>query len=185
MKYNRYTSHFIGLVHINLIVISTWQLCPMHICMLQVGRWCWHTNFAYYSCCIEMTLTVYVCISFLLVSADQIWVAIRVHISLVVVLILIIYLLNSEGLEPGPTYLSWSNMFFLQQPSLICKQIMCSIRFLHFSIFYVIKMHRIESYLYYSCSYVIYNIIIYVRFAFISFHFHVIELRNYIIENVL
>ena len=124
IKYNRYTSHFIGLVHINLVVISTWQLCPMHICMLQVGRWCWYTNFAYYSCCIKMTLIVYAWISFLLVSADQIWVAIHVHISLVVALILIICLLNSdliwnsEGLEPGPTDLSWSNMFFLQQTSL-------------------------------------------------------------------
>ena len=121
MKYNRYTWRFIGLVHINL-VFSTWQLHPMHICMLQVGSW--YTNFAYCSCCIEMTLIVYVWISFLLVSADQIWVAICVHISLVVVMILIICLLNSdhiwnsEGLEPGLTYLSWSNMFFLQQPSL-------------------------------------------------------------------
>ena len=26
-----------------------------------------------------------------------------------------------------------------------CKQIMCSIRFRHFSIFYVIKMHKIEA----------------------------------------
>ena len=124
LKYNRYTLHFIGLVHINLVVISTWQLHPMHICMLQFGRWCWYTNFVYYSCCIEMTLIVYVWISFLLISAEQIWVAIRVHISLAVVLILIICLLNSdlvwnsEGLEPGPTYLSWSNMFFLQQPSM-------------------------------------------------------------------
>ena len=105
MKYNRYMSHFIGLVHINHVVISTWQLHPMHICMLQVGRWCWYTNFAYYSCCIEMTLIVCVWISFLLVSADQIWVAIRVHISLGVVLILIICLLNSEGLEPGRTFI--------------------------------------------------------------------------------
>ena len=81
IKYNRYTSRFIVLVHINLVVISTWQLRPMHICTLQVGRWSWSTNFAYYSCCIKMTLIVYVWISFLLVSADQIWVAIRVHIS--------------------------------------------------------------------------------------------------------
>ena len=113
MKYNRYTSYFTGLVHINLVVISTWQLHPMHICMLHVGRWCWYTNFAYYSCCIQMTLIVYAWISFLLVSADQIWVAMRVHISLAVVLILIIFLLNSdlvwifEGLERGPTYLWW------------------------------------------------------------------------------
>ena len=126
MKYNRYTLHCIGLVHINLVVISTWQLRPMHICMLQVGRWCWYTNFAYYSCCIEMTLIVYVWISFLLVSADKIWVAIRVHISLVVVLILIICLLNSEGLEhgelePGPTYLSWSNMFLFTTAKLVSK----------------------------------------------------------------
>ena len=81
MKYNRYTSHFIGLVHVNLVVISTWQLRPMHICMLQVGRWCCYTNFAYYSCCIEMTLIVYVWISFLLFSANQIWVAMCPHIS--------------------------------------------------------------------------------------------------------
>ena len=60
MKYNRYMSHFIPLVHINLVVISTWQLRPMHICMLQVARWCWYTIFAYYSCCIEMTLIVYI-----------------------------------------------------------------------------------------------------------------------------
>ena len=39
--------------------------------------------------------------------------------------------------------------------------------------------------LYYNCSYVIYKIIIYVWFAFISFHVHAIELRIYIIENVL
>ena len=127
MKYNRYTSHFIGLVHINHIVISTWQLRPMHICMLQVGRWCWYTNFASHSCCIEMTLIVYVWISFLLVSADQIWVAIRVHISLVVVFILIICLLNSdlvwnsEGLEPGPTYLTWSNIFLFTTAKLVSK----------------------------------------------------------------
>ena len=77
---------FYWLVHINLVVISTWQLHPIHICMLQVGRWCCYTNFACYSCCIEMTPIVYVWILFLLVSAEQIWVAMRVHISLLVVL---------------------------------------------------------------------------------------------------
>ena len=117
MKYNRYTSHFIGLVHINLVVISTWQLLPMHICMLQVGRWCWYTNFAYFSCCIDTD-----CLRLDLVSSRFCRANLSCytcpHIYLVVVLILIICLLNSEGLEPGPTYLSWSNMFFLQQPSL-------------------------------------------------------------------
>ena len=130
MKYNRYTSHFIWLVHINLVVISAWQLLPMHICMLQVGRWCWYTNFAYYSCCIEMTLIVYVWISFLLVSVHQIWVAICVHISLVVVLILIICLLKSEGLEPGPTYCHGQTCSFYNSKA--CKQIIFSIRFRHF-----------------------------------------------------
>ena len=86
----QYAHIFIWLVHINLVVIGTWQLRPMNICMLQVGRWCWYAKFACYSCCIEMTLIVYVWISFLLVSAEQIRVAIRVHVSLVVVLILII-----------------------------------------------------------------------------------------------
>ena len=134
MKYNRYTSHFYWVSALNLVVISSWQLGPMHVCMLQVGRWCWYINFAYYSCCIERTLIVYVWISFLLVPADQIWVTIRVHISLIVVLILIICLLNSdlfwnsEGLYPhichGQTY-----SFYNSQA---CKQIMCSIRFRHF-----------------------------------------------------
>ena len=54
MKYTRYTSYFMGLVHItDLVVIITWWSCPMHICMLQVSRLWWYAKFACYCCCIE------------------------------------------------------------------------------------------------------------------------------------
>ena len=71
MKYSRYTSHFIGLVYINdLVVINTWWSRPMHICMLQVSRWWWYATFPCYSCCIEMTLIGFVWISYLHISVD-------------------------------------------------------------------------------------------------------------------
>ena len=71
MKYSRYTSHFIGLVHTNdLVVISAWWSRPMHICMLQVSRLWWYAKFACYSCCIEITLIGAVWISFLPISAE-------------------------------------------------------------------------------------------------------------------
>ena len=141
MKY-QYARIFIWLVHINLVVICTWQLRPMHICMLQVGRWCWYANFACYSCCIKMTLIVYVWISFLLVSAEQIWVAIRVHISFVVVLILIICrpqiisVFSSWTLTSSwtlPTCLSmWSKHVLFTRAKLVNKYLLlCSIRFRH------------------------------------------------------
>ena len=84
VKYRRYMSHFIGLVHINdLVVINTWS-CPMHICMLQVSRLWWYAKFACYSCCIEWHWLVrfgYHFFAFLLCSL-QIWVSISVPISL-------------------------------------------------------------------------------------------------------
>ena len=64
MKYSRYTSHFIGLVHINdLVVINTWWSRPMHISML-------HAKFVCYSCCIEITLIGSVWIPFLRISVE-------------------------------------------------------------------------------------------------------------------
>ena len=71
MKYIRYMSHFIGLLHINdLVVISTWWLRQMHICILQVSRLWWHAKFVCYSCCIEITLIGSVWILFLLISVE-------------------------------------------------------------------------------------------------------------------
>ena len=84
VKYSRYTSHFIGLVHINdLVVINTWWSRPMLICMLQVSRWRWYAKFASYSCCIEITLIGSIWISYLRISVDiAFWVLIVVHIYL-------------------------------------------------------------------------------------------------------
>ena len=71
MKYSRYMSHFIGLVHINdLVVINTWGSCLKHICILQVSRWWWYAKFAFYSCCIEMTLIGSVWILYLRLSVE-------------------------------------------------------------------------------------------------------------------
>ena len=71
MKYIRYTSHFIGLVHINdLVVINTWLSLPMHISILQVSRLWWYAKFVCYSCCIEITLIGFVWISFLRISVE-------------------------------------------------------------------------------------------------------------------
>ena len=50
------TSYFIGLVNINLVVVSMWLLRPMHICMLLVSRWWWYAKFACYRYWIEITL---------------------------------------------------------------------------------------------------------------------------------
>ena len=71
IKYSRYTPHFIGLVHINdLVVFNTWWSLPMHICMLQVSRSWWYVKFACYSCFIEITLIGSVWISFLHISVE-------------------------------------------------------------------------------------------------------------------
>ena len=86
MKY-QYARIFILIVPINLVVIITWQLRPMHIWMLQVGMMMLICQL----CLLQLLHRDDTdCLRLDLVSSRWVWVAIRIHISLVVVLILII-----------------------------------------------------------------------------------------------
>ena len=91
MKYSRYMSHFIRLVHIiDLVVINTLWSPPIYIFLLQVSRWRWYAKFACYCSCISITLIGSFWISFLLVlSSLPICVSIRVPISLAFVVLII------------------------------------------------------------------------------------------------
>ena len=115
MKYSRYKSHFIGLVHINnLAVINTWWSRQMHICMLQVSRLWWYAKFACYSCCVEITLIGSIWISFLCISVEFNF---SRNLRLIHGTCIGTRIFNWEvGLEP--TYLSWSKHVLLQLPNL-------------------------------------------------------------------
>ena len=111
MKYSRYTSHFIRLVHINdLVVINTWWSHQMHICMLQVSRLWWYAKFACYSCCIEITLIGSVWISFLRISFEVNFIS---NLRLIHGTWNLHWNSNLQlGSYTGTTFLSGLNMFF-------------------------------------------------------------------------
>ena len=135
MKYTRYTSHFIGLVHItDLVVITIWWSCPMHICMLQFSWLWWYAKFACYSCCIEWHWLV-PCgsrfFSFLL-SALQFRVFIHVHMSLAFVVLIICRSFSSWTGTHMPVMVKTCSF---TTAKLVSKYfLLCSIRCRHFSI---------------------------------------------------
>ena len=115
MKYSRYTSHFIGLVHMNdLVVINAWWSRPMHICMLQVSRLWWYAKFV---CYIEITLIGSVWISFLRISVSSISIGIF-DWYMVLETCIGTRIFNWEvELEHGHTHLSVEIVKFLQLPN--------------------------------------------------------------------
>ena len=131
MKYSRYTSHFIGLVHINdMVLINTWWSRPMHICMSQVSRLWWSAKFACYSCCIEITLIGPLRSRFFAFPLSSISLWIFDWYTVLETCIRTRIFIWEVGLES--IYLSLSNMFFYNCYS--CNQIL------------IIVLHKMQSF---------------------------------------
>ena len=139
MKYNRYTSHFIGLVHINLVVISTWQFVPyayLHVtgwqmmliyqlCLLQLlhrnDTDCSHLDLVSSRFC-RSNLSCYTCPYIFCSGID------KLSSFLHVIAVFSSCTLKDWNLDPHICHGQTCSFYNSQA----CKQIMCSIIFRHF-----------------------------------------------------